>query len=84
MNAGEMRRKLLENGDGCGLVIDEDAALGGDFPAENEVRFIRVNSVVCQDSGNELLGVPLNLEDGGKDGPLGAEPDHVWRPFFAH
>ena len=46
VNAGNVRRELFEQGDGCRLVIDEYPGLSGNFAPQNEARVVRVQTRV--------------------------------------
>ena len=66
VDEGQFWGELLEDGDGGGLVVDEDAALAGgeDLAAEDDVVAFRVDAVLFQDG----FGAGGGLEDAGDDG----------------
>ena len=82
MDEGQLGGELLEDGDGGGLVVDEDAALAGgeDFAAEDDVVAFGVDAVFFEDG----FGAGGGLEDAGDDGFVRAVADNVGRGFAAH
>ena len=82
VDQGELGRELLEDGDGGGLVVDEDAAFAGgeDFAAQNDVGAFGVDAVFFEDG----FGAGRGLEDAGDDGLVGAVADDVGGGFAAH
>ncbi len=84
MNTGEMRRKLLEHSDGCRLIVDEHPSLGGDFPAQNQIGFVRVNSVVFENARDQFLRRAVNLENGGNHRAVAAETNDLRGRLLAH
>ena len=82
VDEGEFGRELLEDGDGGGLVVDEDAALAGgeDFAAQNDLGAFGVDAVFFEDG----LGAGRGLEDAGDDGLVGAVADDFGGGFAAH
>ena len=79
---GPVRGRAAEDGDGGGLVVDEDAALAGgeDFAAQDDVVARGVDAVVFEDG----FGVGRGLEDAGDDGLVGAVADDFDGGFAAH
>ena len=74
--SGEMRRKLFENADGRGLIVNEDARFSrGNLAAEDQVLVVRVsiNAIVFEDLGDQLFRSALHLEYSRDHGPVGAE-----------
>ena len=82
MDEGELGGELLEDGDGGGLVVDEDAALacGENFAAENDVGGFGVDAVGFEDG----FGSGRGLEDAGDDGLVCAVADDVGGGLAAH
>ena len=82
VDKGELRGKLLEDGDGGGLVVDEDAAfaVGLDFAAEDDLVAGGVDAVVLEDGFSAGGG----LKDAGDDGFVCAVADEVSGGFAAH
>ena len=82
VDEGQLGGELLEDGDGGGLVVDEDAALAGgeDFAAEDDFVAFGVDAVFFEDG----FGAGSGLEDAGDDGLFGAVADHFRRGFAAH
>ncbi len=75
-------RELLEDRDGGGLVVDEDAALAGgeNFAAQDDFGAFGVDAVFFEDG----FGAGRGLEDAGDDGLVRAVADHFGRGFAAH
>ena len=82
VDQGQFRGELLENGDGGGLVVDEDAALAGgeDFAAQDDFGAFGVDAVFFEDG----FGAGGGLEDAGDDGLVGAVANHVGGGLAAH
>ena len=82
VDEGQLGRELLEDRDGGGLVVDEDAAFAGgeNFAAENDVGAFGIDAVFFEDG----FGAGRGLEDAGDDGFFRAVADHVGRGFAAH
>ena len=81
MDERKLGRELLEDLDGGGLVIDEDAALAGreDFAAKNDFGAFGVDAVGFEDG----FGAGGGLEDAGERGFLSAVADEFSRTFAA-
>jgi hypothetical protein len=82
VDEGELGRELLEDLDGGGLVVDEDAALAGgeDFAAEDDLGAFGVDAVGFEDG----FGAGRGFEDAGDDGLVGAVADDSPEAFAAH
>ena len=82
MDEGQLGGELLEDGDGGGLVVDEDAAFAGgeDFAAEDDVVAFGVDAVLFEDG----FGAGGGLEDAGDDGLFRAVAYNFRGGFAAH
>ena len=82
VDQGQFGGELLEDGDGGGLVVDEDAALAGgeNFAAENDFAAFGVDAVFFEDG----FGAGGGLKDAGDDGLFGAVADHFSGGLAAH
>ncbi len=82
VNQGELGRKLPEDGNGGGLIVDEDAAFAGgkNLAAQNDLGAFGVDAVFFEDR----FGARCGLEDAGDDGLVGAVADHFGRGLATH
>ena len=79
VNEGELGRELLEDLDGGGLIVDEDAALAGgkNFAAKNDFGAFCVDSISFENGFCAGGG----FEDAGERGFVGAVADQLSRAF---
>src|SRR5262249_44376299 len=84
VNAGQVRGELFEHRDGSRLIIYEDAALGGNFAAENKAGIMRIDAVLFENATDDLLRPSLDLEYGRKHGALGGKTNDVGGGFLSH
>ena len=74
VDEGELGGELLEDGDGGGLVVDEDTAFAGgeDLAAEDDVVAFGVDAVFFEDG----FGAGGGLKNAGDDGFIGPVADN--------
>ena len=79
VNEREFGRELLENLDGGGLIVDEDAAFasGENFSAKNDFGSFCVDAISFKDGFRAGSG----FEDARKGGFVGAVADQLSRAF---
>jgi hypothetical protein len=77
VNQREFRRELTQDGDGGGLIVDEDAplAVGVDFAAQDNFSALRIDAVGFQNK----LGAGRRFKHAGHHGALGAVTHHIRR-----
>ena len=82
VDEGQLGGELLEDGDGGGLVVDEDAALAGgeDLAAEDDVVAFGVDAVFFQDG----FGAGGGLENAGDYGFFRAVADNFRGRLATH
>ena len=83
MNARNMRRQLFKQRNCCWLIVDENAALGGNFPPQDKPGIVSIHPILLKNFRDGFFGVRLELEYGRNHRAFGAEPDHIWGSFSA-